>query len=87
MVNVMNIESISQKPFDDDGSVFTEVVLNNVESQCLLTRSAIKALGRPGADTDLSFFGSGDQWTLMWSYPTFTLEETRELVATIIQSL
>lgn len=82
----MNIELIDQESCDEDNIVLTKVVLSQVESQCILSRLAIKALGRPGVDTDLQFFGSGDCWTLMWTYPTLTLEATRTLVTNLIQN-
>lgn len=82
----MNIELIDQEPLDEPNIVMTKVVLSQVESQCILARLAIKALGRPGANTDLAFFGSGEHWTLMWTYPTLTLEATRALITGMIQS-
>lgn len=82
----MNIELIDQEPINEHDTVITKVVLSQVESQCILSRLAIEALGRPGVDTDLQFFGSGDSWTLMWTYPTLTLEATRTLVTNLIQN-
>ncbi|MEB3291991.1 MAG: hypothetical protein VKJ24_02405 [Synechococcales bacterium] len=42
----MNIQSIDQESLDVDNGVMTKVVLSHVESQCILTRLAIKAIGR-----------------------------------------
>jgi hypothetical protein len=82
----MNIDLIEQEPLDEYNAVMTKVVLSQVESQCILARLAIKALGRPGLDTDLEFVGSGEHWVLMWTYPALTLEATRVLVAGMLQS-
>lgn len=76
----MNIERVEQETVDEENTVLTKVVLRDVASHCILTRLVIKALGRPGVDTDLEFFGSGDRWILMWTYPTLTLEATRALM-------
>ncbi len=83
----MNIESIEQKPLNEHNTVMTRVVLRDVESQCILTRVAIRALGRPGVDTDLTFVGSGEQWTLIWTYPAMPLEATNALITEMIQSI
>ncbi len=86
-VIAMNIERIHQEPLDEPDSVLTSVVLSQVESQCILTRLAIQALGKPGVDTDLEFIGSGDQWILMWTYPALTLEATRTLIQGMMQRM
>lgn len=82
----MNIESIDQELLHGSHRVITKVVFSRVESQCILARLAIQALGRPGVDTDLSFVGSGNQWILMWSYPTLSLEAAQALMAEMMQS-
>jgi hypothetical protein len=82
----MNIQSIDQEQLDGDKTIMTKVVFSNVESQCILTRLIIKALGRPGVDTDLEFIGSGEQLIMMWTYPMLTLEETRALIAGMMQN-
>jgi hypothetical protein len=81
----MNIELIDQEPLNEHNTVMTKVVLSHVESQCILARLATKALGRPGVDTDLAFVGSGEHWTLMWTYPRLTLEAARALITDMIQ--
>jgi hypothetical protein len=80
----MNIESIEQEPIDNTDAVMTRVVVNGVASQCILVRLIIDALGRPGVDNDLEFFGSGDRWIVVWTHPQLTVDETRELVGSAI---
>lgn len=81
----MNIEQVDQAAIDEHNTILTKVVFSQVESQCILARLMIQALGRPGVDTDLEFVGAGDQWVLMWTYPTLTLEATKTLLNTVIQ--
>lgn len=83
----MNIKQIEQEPLADErNTILTKVVFSQVESQCILARLAIAALGRPGIDTDLAFVGSGDHWTLMWTYPTLSLEAAHKLVTEMLHN-
>jgi hypothetical protein len=77
----VKVESIRQEKIDADGSTLTEVVLGGVDSLCILTRVMIKAIGRPGVDSDLEFLGSGDRWTLVWTYPCLSPEEVLAALA------
>ncbi|MEG3439328.1 hypothetical protein V0288_19535 [Pannus brasiliensis CCIBt3594] len=71
----MKVESIRQEQLDGTYETLTEVVFSGVDSLCILSRSMIRAIGRPGVDSDLEFLGSGDRWAMVWTYPRLSLEE------------
>jgi hypothetical protein len=76
----MKVESIYQEKLDDTDETLTEVVLSGVDSLCILSRVMIKAIGRPGVDSDLEFLGSGDRWVIAWTYPHLPLEAVQDLL-------
>jgi hypothetical protein len=76
----MRVESIYQEKLEDREETLTEVVLSGVESLCILSRVIIKAIGRPGVDSDLEFLGSGDRWVIAWTYPHLSLEDVEDLL-------
>ncbi|MEM8602801.1 MAG: hypothetical protein AAGF24_03055 [Cyanobacteria bacterium P01_H01_bin.121] len=76
----MQIESVYQEDLTEFDATMTTVVLNQVDSQCILARLFIKAMGRPGIDNDLEFIGSGDRWTVMWTQPVLSIAETTAIV-------
>lgn len=73
----MEIESIHHEPIENTNSVTTTVVIKKVPSQCILARLIIDALGRPGIDNDLEMIGSGDTWTIIWTQPSTSREQTQ----------
>jgi hypothetical protein len=80
----MHIQSIQQEPLENTLDLLTKVVIDQVESQCILTRRIMDILGKPGVDNDMEFFGSGDRWVVMWTYPQLSLAETQSLLEQII---
>lgn len=82
----MKVESIDQEKLEDSGETLTEVVLSGVESLCILSRVMIKAIGRPGVDSDLEFLGSGDRWVIAWTYPRLSIEDVRDLLDRTLQN-
>jgi hypothetical protein len=82
----MKVESIYQEKLDDSDEILTEVVLSGVESLCILSRVMIKAIGRPGIDSDLEFLGSGDRWVIAWTYPFLSLENVQDLLDRTLQT-
>lgn len=82
----MNIESITRESIPKTDEIITTVTIEGVSSQCILTRLIIQAMGRPGIDNDLEFFGSGDRWLISWTQPQLSLAETRELITKTISS-
>lgn len=83
----MKIESIDQEPLEGTEIILTQVVMSAVSNQCILIRLMIDALGRPGVDSDLEVFASGDRWIVTWTRPELTLNETRALISRTIQPL
>lgn len=77
----MKVESIYQEKLAEGEETLTEVVLTGVESLCILSRVMIKAIGKPGVDSDLEFLGSGDRWVIAWTYPHLPLEDVQDLLA------
>jgi hypothetical protein len=75
----MNIESITQETIAAD-EIVTRVVINQVESQCILLRLIIGALGRPGVDNDMEVMSAGDKCIFLWTQPALSLTETRALI-------
>jgi hypothetical protein len=82
----MKVESIHQETLENGSDTLTEVVLSGVESLCILSRVMIKAIGRPGVDSDLEFLGSGDRWVIAWTFPNLPLEEVRDLLDRSLQA-
>jgi len=82
----MKIESIYREKLADGEETLTEVVLTGVESLCILSRVMIKAIGKPGVDSDLEFLGSGDRWVIAWTYPHLPLEDVQDLLARTLLS-
>jgi hypothetical protein len=76
----MKVESIHQEQLEDSSDTLTEVVLSGVESLCILSRVMIKAIGRPGVDSDLEFLGSGDRWVIAWTFPYLPIEDLQDLL-------
>ncbi len=81
----MKVESIYQEKLEDNSGTLTEVVLSGVESLCILSRVMIKAIGRPGVDSDLEFLGSGDRWVIAWTFPNLPVDEVRDLLDRTLQ--
>jgi hypothetical protein len=82
----MKVESIYQEKLADGEETLTEVVLTGVESLCILSRVIIKAIGKPGVDSDLEFLGSGDRWVIAWTYPHLPLEDVQDLLTRTLLS-
>lgn len=80
----MHIQSIQQEPLENTLDLLTKVVIDQVESQCILTRRIMDILGKPGVDNDMEFFGSGDRWVVMWTYPQLSLSEAQILLEQVI---
>lgn len=76
----MQIEDIYQENLMEFDATMTTVVIDQVDSQCTLARLLIKAIGRPGVDTDMELIGSGSRWTVMWTRPLLSVEETAAMV-------
>jgi hypothetical protein len=78
----MKIASIEQALLSDEemheaageAILMTKVTLAEVESVCILSRLLISALGRPGRESDMQLFTSGDQCIVMWTRPQLSLE-------------
>jgi hypothetical protein len=81
----MKIASIEQELVADTDTIVTKVLINEVDSHCILTRLMIKALGRPGVDTDMRLWGAGDEWMITWTQPQFTIDQTRAVVMQAIE--
>lgn len=82
----MKIESIEQEAVSGTDMIVTKVLVNEVESHCILTRLMIKALGRPGVDTDMRLWGANDEWVITWTQPQLTIEQTRTVVTQVLSS-
>ena len=80
----MQIELIDQQVMEGFDRPINRVILNQVDSPCILSRLLTKALGRPGIDTDMELVGGGMRWTIMWTEPEFDLPEIRELIMNAI---
>lgn len=76
----MHVDFIEQEAIADTNAVMTTVVISAVTSQCVLARQMIDVFGRPGIDNDMEFVGSADRWTIIWTQPHLTLNETQRLV-------
>jgi len=81
----MYIQSIQQEPLTNTQEILTKVVIEQVESQCILTRRMIDIFGKPGVETDMEFLGSGDRWVVMWTQPQLSLTDTQRFLAKIAQ--
>ncbi|MDX2228047.1 MAG: hypothetical protein NW220_00315 [Leptolyngbyaceae cyanobacterium bins.349] len=79
----MHIQSIQQEPITDTDEILTKVIIDQVESQCILTRRMMDVFGKPGVETDMEFFGSGDRWVVMWTQPQLSLTEAQTLLAKV----
>ncbi len=80
----MKIESIEQELIEGTKIILTRVILNQVNSPCVLSRLMIDSLGKPGIDNDLELLGSGSQWEVVWTQPRLTIEQTRKLISQAI---
>lgn len=80
----MNVESVEQEVIADTNEIMTIVAIGSVSSQCVLARSLIDILGRPGIDNDMQFIGSGDRWIVTWTKPSLALDVTKTLVTLAI---
>ena len=88
----MRIESIEQEYIasqdpDEMGResiVATRVVIQEVSSPCILSRLMISTLGRPGVDTDMELFNSGDRCIIIWTRPQLTLEAAQAVMSQAI---
>ena len=80
----MKIESIEQELIEGTKIILTRVILNQVNSPCVLSRLMIDSLGKPGIDNDLELLGSGSQWEVVWTQPSLTIEQTRKLISQAI---
>lgn len=76
----MKLESISQAPLEDSDRMLTTIVVEEVESSCILARQMIDVLGRPGVDNDMQMLGANDTWTIVWTTPQLTLAQATHLV-------
>lgn len=80
----MIIESIHQEPLENTSDLLTKVVIDQVESQCILTRVMATVFGKPGVENDMEFWGSGDRWVILWTQPQLSLADTEARLAQVL---
>lgn len=81
----MQIQSIQQELISDTDEMLTKVVIDQVESPCILTRRMRDVFGKPGVENDMEFFGTGDRWVVMWTYPQLSLADAQMLLEKVAQ--
>jgi hypothetical protein len=64
--------------------LFTEVIISEVASPCILSRLMINALGRPGIDTDMEVMSGGDRCIICWTQPQLSLDAVKAKLERVI---